>query len=195
MTEPDPPTPDPTTPGSPLPGSPSPAGGEARRLDRAPGERYAAANRDAAGSGPSRARAGSYRSGAGSAATTIRPVSPRAVLAATLVATAGAVLFLVIGLTGTDIGLLVVAAFTGWLTALALVWRGRTDGIADGRLRVGVAAVLGGWVVLGGMLLDWAYARLVGGVLGPLEYAWERYGLIALPALVIAAAVAAYRAR
>ena len=75
------------------------------------------------------------------------------------------------------------------------MWRGRTNGIADGRLRVGVAAVLGGWAVVGGMLLDWVYSRLVGGVLGPLEYAWERYGLTALLALVIAAAVAAYRAR
>lgn len=171
------------TPSAPESGHVPAAGGEARRLERAPGERYAA--------GP----AGSGGGGVPGGAPPGRVVSRRALVTAVLAADAGAVLFVVIALTGLDLGLLVVAAFAGWLTAVAIVWPGRRAGIGDDRLRVAVAAFLGGWAVAGGLVLDWIYALLTGGVLGPLDYVVERYGLVAPLALVLAAAVAAYRAR
>lgn len=174
-----------SAPGSPPQPAPVPdpvprTGGEARRLERAPGERYATApagSPSAAGDAPD------------------RPINRRALVTAVLAADAGAVMFFVIALTGLDLGLLVVASFAGWLTAVAIVWRGRRAGITDDRLRVAVAAFLGGWAVVGGLLLDWVYAQLIGGTLGPLDYVLERYGVVALAALALAAGVAAYRAR
>jgi hypothetical protein len=175
----------PTDPTPPAPGSrPAPAtGGEARRLERPPGERYRTGSpgrSDTAGEDPG----GGARAG-----------RRRALVMAVLAADAGAILFLVIALTGLDLGLLVVAAFAGWLTAIALVWRGRRAGIAEDRLRVAIGALLGGWAVVGGLLLDWVYALLTGGVLGPLEYVAQRYGIVAPLALALAAGVAAFRAR
>ncbi|MEI7742245.1 MAG: hypothetical protein WCK58_00690 [Chloroflexota bacterium] len=143
-------------------------GGERRRLDRAPGERYADR---ASGSGPAQA-----------------PVPARwgvvPIGIAVLVADLGAVLFFALGLLDLGIGLVVVAAFAGWVTALALVWRGRSSAVPQPGSRMAVAAFLGGWVVVAGMLIDWIYALLIGGVLGPLDYWAQRYGIVALIALV-----------
>ena len=154
-------------------------GGERRRLDRAPGERYADR---ASGSGPAQA-----------------PVPARwgvvPIGIAVLVADLGAVLFFALGLLDLGIGLVVVAAFAGWVTALALVWRGRSSAVPQPGSRMAVAAFLGGWVVVAGMLIDWIYALLIGGVLGPLDYWAQRYGIVALIALVVGAVVAAARAR
>jgi hypothetical protein len=153
------------------------AGGERRRLDRAPGERFAtgpAAVQERAAAGRRRRR--------------------RAVLASVLVADAGAVLFFLLGLVDLGAGLLVIAAFVGWIVALALVWWGR-DAVADARLRVALAAFLGGWAIVAGIVVDWVYALVQGGVLGPLDYVAQRYGAIALLAILLAAGVAAVRAR
>ncbi len=111
-----------------------------------------------------------------------------------VVADAGAVLFFLLGLLDLGIGLVAIAAFTGWTTALALVWWGR-DAIPVTRTRVAIGAFLGGWSVAGGILVDWIYALLQGGVLGPLDYVAQRYGMVALLALVVGAGVAALRAR
>lgn len=161
------------------------AGGDRRPLDRAPGERYGTGSGGSgagAGSGPGRGGSGPGRPGT------------RALVAAVLVADAGAVLFFVLGLLDLGIGLVVIAAFTGWATALALVWWGR-DAIPVARTRIAAGAVLGGWSVAGGILLDWLYALLQGGVLGPLDYVGQRYGPVALMALVVGVGVAALRAR
>lgn len=115
-------------------------------------------------------------------------------MAGVVVADAGAVLFFVLGLLDLGLGLVVVAAFVGWITALALVWGGR-DGIPVARTRIAIAAFLGGWAVVAGILLDWVYALIQGGVLGPLDYVAERYGVVALLSVIVAAGVAAVRAR
>jgi hypothetical protein len=156
-----------------------PAGGDRRPLDRAPGERYGGSR----GPGP-----GSQQgSGPG-------PRRAKALVAAVLVAGAGAALFFLLGLLDLGIGLVAVAAFTGWATALALVWWGR-DALPAARTRVAIGALLGGWSVVGGILLDWLYALVQGGVLGPLEYVAQRYGPVALLALVVGVGIAAFRAR
>jgi hypothetical protein len=146
-------------------------GGERRRLDRAPGERYAKAG---GGSGGGRGRPG--------------------VIRAFLVADAGALAFFLLGLLDFGAGLLVVAAFIGWVVALALVWTGR-DAVAVTRTRMGVAAMLGAWSIVAAILVDWVYALIQGGVLGPLDYVVQRYGIVALLSVVVAAGVAALRAR
>ena len=154
---------------------PSPAvGGERRRLDRAPGERYAKGGGGRGGSGGGRGRP--------------------AVIRAFLVADAGALAFFLLGLLDLGAGLLVVAAFIGWVVALALVWTGR-DAIPASRTRMGIAAMLGGWSIVAAILVDWVYALIQGGVLGPLDYVVQRYGIVALLSVVVAAGVAALRAR
>lgn len=121
----------------------------------------------------------------------------RSLVAAVLVADAGVVAWLALAMLGLDLGLLVVAAFTGWLVALALVWYGRATAIPAAGPRVAVAAVLGGWVVAGGMLLDWIVSvTVLEGALGTLDYVLARYGLLlAAGSLALAVGVAAYRAR
>ena len=154
---------------------PSPAvGGERRRLDRAPGERYAKGGGGSRGSGSGRGRPG--------------------VIRAFLVADAGALAFFLLGLLDLGTGLLVVAAFIGWVVALALVWTGH-DEIPAARTRMGIAAMLGAWSIVAAILVDWVYALIQGGVLGPLDYVAQRYGIVALLSVVVAAGVAALRAR
>ncbi len=165
-----------------VPDPDAPAGGERRRLDRAPGDRYAGA------------RAGPDTTAGTDGDPVARRGVARAVVVGVLVVDAGAVLFFVLGLLDLGIGLVVVAAFVGWVTALALVWSGR-DGIPVARARMAIAAFLGGWAVVAGILLDWVFALLQGGVLGPLDYVAERYGLVALLSVIVAAGVAAVRAR
>ncbi len=173
-----------------VPGPLTPEGGERRRLDRAPGDRYAGepgSGGRGGGSGAGSDEGSGGGRGGGSRASS-------AIVAAVLVADAGAVLFFVLGLLDLGGGLLAVAAFNGWVTALALVWGGR-DAISAARTRVAVAAFLGGWSVVGGIVVDWVYALVQGGVLGPLDYVAQRYGLVALLAVILAAGVAALRAR
>jgi hypothetical protein len=114
-----------------------------------------------------------------------------------LVADAGALAWLVLAMGGLDPALLVIAVFFGWLVALALVWYGRGMALPDRRMRMAVAAVLGGWVVVGGLLLDWVVAIVVlEGALGPIDYLLQRYGVvIPVLALLLGPGVAAFRAR
>ena len=156
---------------------PSPTvGGERRRLDRAPGERYRKGGDGVGGSGGG--------SGGG------RP----GVIRAFLGAAAGALAFFLLGLLDLGVGLLAIAAFIGWVVALALVWTGR-DGIPRARTRMGIAAAFGAWSIVAAILDDWVYALIQGGVLGPLDYVVQRYGLVALLCVAAAAGVAALRAR
>jgi hypothetical protein len=121
----------------------------------------------------------------------------RSVIAAVLVADAGALAWLVLAMGGLDPALLVVAVFFGWLIALALVWYGRGAGVPNRRARIAVAALLGGWVVVGGLLLDWVVAIVVlEGALGPVDYLVQRYGIgIPVLALLLGPGMAAFRAR
>ncbi len=167
-------------PNQKVPGTTSPAGGEQRRLDRAPAERYA-------GSEP-------VPGGGADAPRSSRPAA-RPIIAAVLIADAGALVFFVLGLLDLGPGLVAVAAFIGWATALALVWRGRDAGITDGRTRVAIATFLGCWAIVAGITVDWLYALGQGGVLGPVDYVVQRYGIVAIAAILVAGGVAAYRAR
>jgi hypothetical protein len=162
-------------------------GGERRRLDRAPGARYASATER----GPAGGAGGGAGGGSGSSGMAPRR---RAILAAVLVADAGALLFFALGLFDLGVGLLAIAAFVGWVTGVALIWWGR-DAVAPSRLRLGLAAFLGGWAVVFGILVDWIYALIQGGVLGPIDYVLQRYGAWGPLAIVVGALVAAWRAR
>ena len=152
-------------------------GGERRRLDRAPGERYRAApRRDAV---PDMA-AGNPRA--------------RAIVAVVVVANAGAIVFFLLGLLDLGVGLLAVAAFFGWVIGVAVIWWGR-DTLARGRKRIALAASLAGWAIVLGIAIDWGYALVQGGVLGPLDYVVQRYGPFGPLSFVVAALVAIARAR
>ena len=63
------------------------------------------------------------------------------------------------------------------------------------RRRALVAGVIAGLAIAAGLVLESLIARLGGGVLGPIEYVNERYGVLAYVEIVVAAAVAAFRAR
>ena len=109
-------------------------------------------------------------------------------------ADAGALAFFLLGLLDLGAGLLVVAAFIGWVVALALVWSGRDAIPAPARAWRSPRCSAPGrswprsW-------LDWVYALIQGGVLGPLDYVAQRYGIVALLCVAAAAGVAALRAR
>ena len=159
-----------------------------RQLDRAPGERYTGSGARPGGAtsapGADGAAIASPTSGAGS----VR----RGILAAASVALVAALGRAIVGQVDLGPGTLVIAAFVGWMVALALVWGA---GGRKFRRRAPVAAVLAGGAILGGVLLEWALALAGGGVLGPLDYISERYGLLVWAEIVVAASVAAFRAR
>jgi hypothetical protein len=167
-----------------------PEGGERRRLDRAPGERYAPGS---SGIPKGRRGARSWSASAGGGGT-FGPGGARAIVRAALAAGAGALLFVAVAQLGIAAGLLVVAAFSGWLTALALIWSGR-GAVPSSRTRVGLAAFLGGQSMVLGLLIDWLYSLVQGGAMGPLAYVGELYGIVAILAMLLGAGVAAVRAR
>lgn len=156
-----------------------PAGGEQRRLERPPAERYRVPPQPAASATPA---AGGKRRIAW-------------IVAAVVVATVGGVAFFVLGLLDLAFGLVAVAAFTGWATAVVLVHSGRDSVIRGSQTRMATAAFLAGWSVVLGMLLDWQFGLTQGGVMGFVPYIAERYWLVAPAAIVAGAFVAAYRAR
>ena len=162
--------------------------GRPRQLDRAPGERYRGWTPPA---GPGGTHADTAR---GAAAATQGPQGSarRAVLAATSVALVVAIGRAVIGQVDIGLGTLAIAAFAGWAIALALVWGAAGSPI---RRRALVAAVIAGLAIAAGLVLESLIARLGGGVLGPIEYINERYGLLGYVEVAVAAAVAAVRAR
>jgi hypothetical protein len=152
-------------------------GGERRRLDRAPGERYRAApGGDAAPDG---------------AASNPRT---RAIVAVLVVADAGAVAFFLIGLLDLGVGLLAIAAFLGWVIGVAVIWWGH-DTLARGQRRIALAASLAAWAIVFAIAIDWGYALTQGGVLGPLEYVAQRYGPWGPLSVAVAAVVGGARAR
>jgi len=164
----------------PGPGSGTPG----PRLERAPGERYPAP----AGTNP--ASAADAATGAGP-----RRATARALLAAGAAALGGAVLFLGIGLVDIGAGTLAAAAAVGWAVALALIWGGDGAGIPGRPARMAVAGGFAAGAVVLGLLLGWVWARAEGGVLPPLENLDQRYGPLAWLDVVVAAGVAAWRAR
>jgi hypothetical protein len=150
-------------------------GGEVRRLDRAPGERYGGTPPARGSSGPSRAR--------------------RLLAAAGVALGTAAVTFL---LTGFDVGpgLLAIAAGGGWLTGLALTGGARAGrGAGAGWRRAALAAILAGTGVALGLAADGVRALTEGGVLTPWDYALDRFGPLAVAFVAVAAAAGALRGR
>jgi hypothetical protein len=159
-------------------------GGEVRRLDRAPGERYAA---------------GAGATGPGTPGPGTPPVGwsrrRRVVTAAGAALATAAITFLLAAL---DLGpgFLAVGAGGGWITGLALAGgepAGR-GGDAGRRRAIGAAALAGTGVALG-IGLDAVRSLAEGGVLVPWDYAWARFGPLALAFVAIAAVTAALRGR
>ena len=160
-------TPDVTAETAPSPGE--------RRLAHPPSDRYRVAEARAA-----------------AAADTADPAASlaRGVAVATVVVILGAVAIVLLGgvLTITT-GLLVVAGATGWGIAAAL--RIGAGEHLSSRRRVALAVALGAGAVALGQLGLWQYARTEGGVLPPLEYLGEVFGLL-VPLEFAAAVVVAW---
>jgi hypothetical protein len=87
----------------------------------------------------------------------------------------------------------VVAGATGWGVAVAL--RAAGPQRIDGGQRVRLALVLATAGVILGQLGLWLFARYEGGVLGPLDYLAETFGLLVPLQLVIAWLLAGTTAR
>ncbi len=111
----------------------------------------------------------------------------RAVAASLVVGALGAVGFALIGSIDLGLGLIAVAAFIGWAVALAIVW-GAGGAWRGGGSRAAVAAAIAGGSILAGLALLWAWSRSEGGVLGPLDYLDQRFGLLAAVDVLVAAA-------
>jgi hypothetical protein len=156
--------------------------GARRRLDRAPGERYR------------RPPGAPGAPDAPEAPTDAQGSRARGLAAALAVAAVGAAGFAVAGSFDLGPGLLAASAFIGWAVAIALVW-GAASSWPRGRSRATLAAVLGGGSIVAGLTLLWVWSRAEGGVLGPLDYLDERFGLLPAADVAIAALAAALRGR
>ena len=158
----------------PIPPTP-PTPGE-RRLAHPPSDRYRAAE----------ARAGAAEAEAASdgSASVARGVALAIVVAAV---GAGAIVVLG-GILTVTAGLVVVAAALGWGVALALRF-GAGSQLARPRravLAVGIALV----AVVAAQLGLWQYAQVEGGVLSPLDYLWEVFGILVPIEIVVAVGLA-----
>jgi hypothetical protein len=116
----------------------------------------------------------------------------RGVLAAASVGLVVAIGRAVVGQVDLGLGTLAIAAFAGWIVAIALVWGAAWTPIPRRAL---VAAVVAALAIAAGLVLESLIARTGGGVLGPIDYINERYGLLAYAEIALAALVAAIRAR
>lgn len=147
--------------------------GRPPRLERAPGERYD----DRTGAAAREPGAGGGRPGPGEARTVAGGVGVAAIAAIGLLA---------LGQVDLGPGILALAAATGWAVALALLWGG---GMPSPGRRAALAAGLGAAAVAAGLLGDWAWARSIGGTLGPLDYVDQRFGLVLAGLSVATAAI------
>jgi hypothetical protein len=84
-------------------------------------------------------------------------------------------------------GLIALAGLGGWVVAIAV--RAGGIGALTPERRIAIAVVLAALGVLGGQLGLWLFARYEGGVLGPVDYLAETFGL--LVPIELAAAIGA----
>jgi hypothetical protein len=165
VSEPDPPASQPAPP--PTPGE--------RRLERPPSDRYRAAEEQAAAANATEDPSASVA---------------RGVALAVVVAAIGAGAIVVLGgILAVTAGLVVVAAALGWGVAAALRF-GAGSRLPAAR-RAPVALGLSVVAVVAGQLGLWQYALVEGGVLSPLEYLWDVFGIL-VPIEIAVAAVAAW---
>jgi drug/metabolite transporter (DMT)-like permease len=158
------------------PTNPAPGEQRPRALDRPPSDRYRT-DHEAQAEAPE------------------RPPFGRGIAAALVAAVAGAIAIAVGGgLLTMTAGLLVVAAIVGWIVAVALMLgAGPASARERARRRWIAAAIALGGVALGQAGL-WLIAREEGGTLGAVDYLSEVFGLLVPAQLLIAAAVAWWRA-
>jgi hypothetical protein len=151
--------------------SPDPASPGERRLAHPPSDRYRAAE----------ARAATDADAGDPAASVARGVAVSLV-----VAIVGTVAIVILGgVMALTEALLVVAGFTGGSVGVALRW-GAADTLTR-RHRVTLGLVVAVAAVAVGQLGLWQYARLEGGVLGPLDYLGQVYGPLVLAEFATAA--------
>ena len=119
--------------------------------------------------------------------STDRPGSPaRAAILGAIAVLAGATAITVLGgVLAVSAGLIVVAAATGWAVGLALRWGAGQPPAFGRRIRLAVGLALIS-IVLGQLGLWW-YAGTEGGVLDPLDYLAQTFGLLVPVELVLAA--------
>lgn len=157
----------PTPPVPPTPGE--------RRLAHPPSDRYRAAEE--------RARAAEADAASDRSASVARGVALAIVVAAV---GAGAIVVLG-GILTVTAGLVVVAAALGWGVALALRF-GAGSQLARPRravLAVGITLV----AIVAAQLGLWQYAQVEGGVLSPLDYLWEVFGILVPIEILVAVAL------
>jgi hypothetical protein len=157
---------------------PSGAPGE-RRLARAPSERYGPAPADGL-----------------PVATVPSPggAAMRGIAYGAITAVVGSVLIVVFGgAMAVSAGLLVVAASIGYVVAIATV--AGAGGSMSSPARSRSAAVLAGLSVALGQVGLWLFARSEGGVLEPIDYLGQTFGVVVPVELLLAAGVAWWRAR
>ncbi len=119
--------------------------------------------------------------------STDRPGSPaRAAILGASAVLAGAIAITVLGgVLAVSAGLIVVAAATGWAVGLGLRWGAGHPPAFERRVRLAVGLALLS-IVLGQLGLWW-YAGTEGGVLDPLDYLAQTFGLLVPIELVLAA--------
>ena len=145
-----------TTTDGPDPGPPTP--GE-RRLARPPSERYRTEE-------PVPVAA---EDGGGSFGRALALGGLTAIAIAAGIAVFGGVILV-------TAGLVALAALGGWGIGIAV--RVGSGGTVAAERRAVMAAVLAALAVLGGQLGLWLFARYEGGVLGPVDYLAETFGLL-----------------
>jgi hypothetical protein len=124
-----------------------------------------------------------------------RPPFARGIAAALVAAVGGAIAIAIGGgLLTITAGLLVVAAIVGWLVAVALMLGAGPAPTAERPRRRWIAAAIAVAGVALGQAGLWLIARGEGGTLGAIDYLIEVFGLLVPAQLLIAAAVAWWRA-
>lgn len=172
------------------PEPPAQVAGE-RRLARGPSERYGTAPeaRRPRAPDPDAGVSAAPRETAATGATPARGIAFGAIAALV-----GAALVVVFGgALAVSAGLLVVASAVGYSVGLATVI-GAGDTLPPPR-RSWIAGGLAGLGVLLGQIGLWLFARAEGGVLGPVDYLGQTFGVLVPVEVLLAAAVAWWRAR
>ena len=145
------------------------------------------------GGAPAPAPSTTVQGGDASAGTAAAGSAARSIAAGIGAAVAGGALYAALGEIELGVGLIVIAVFLGWVVAIAVVWGAGSSKPIPRRWLV--AGLLGAGAIALGLVLATAWARVEGGVLGPIDYTNERYGPIAYVEVLLAGAVAAIRGR
>lgn len=114
----------------------------------------------------------------------------RGVLLAAAAAVGGAIAITVLGgVLAISAGLLVAAAASGWAVGVGVRVGAGATLIANRRSRAALLLALGSVVL--GQVGVWTFARMQGGVLGPIDYLGETFGLL-VPLQLLGAAITAW---